>query len=115
MLRRMMLARLVRVMRGVQVMTPSYVGMVRGLFVCTRVMMLGRFAMVLRRVLVMLRGLGVMLRSFVRSHSVLQDETVGDSPAHQTGEPANARDISESREFTRLHRVSNHPASDAFI
>jgi hypothetical protein len=68
----MMLARLVRVMRGMQMMTPSDMGMMRRLFVGTGVVVLGRFAMMLGRVLVVLRCLGVMLRSFVRSHSVLQ-------------------------------------------
>jgi hypothetical protein len=67
----MMLARLARMMGGVGGVTVRRMGMVRGLFVAIRLVVLGGFAMVFGCVLVMLRRGVVMFDNLVFGHDAL--------------------------------------------
>ncbi len=67
-----MLAGLVRVMFGVGGMAVRRMGVVRGLFVGVRTVMLRGLTMMLSGVLVMLRGGGVMLDDLVFRHDALR-------------------------------------------
>jgi hypothetical protein len=66
-----MLARLAGVMGGVRGMAMRRMGMVRGLLVAVRLVVLGGFAMVLGRVLVMFGRSVVMLDDLVFGHDAL--------------------------------------------
>jgi hypothetical protein len=59
------LRRVFVVLVGMQGMTMGDAGVVRGLFVIARLVMLGRFAMMLRRMFMMLGGLFVMFVNLV--------------------------------------------------
>jgi hypothetical protein len=58
-------------LHGVQVVAMRDVGMMRGLFVIARLMMLRRLAMVLGRMFMMMRGLLMMLVDVVTGHRSL--------------------------------------------
>jgi len=68
MFRRVMLARFLSVIRGVQMVPVCNVGVMPGLFVITGFVMFGRFAMMPRGKLVMLGCALVMLRAFMFRH-----------------------------------------------
>jgi hypothetical protein len=68
MFRRVVLARFLGVIRGVQMMAVRNVGMMPGLFVITRFVMFGRFTMMTRGLFVMLGCALVMLRAFMFRH-----------------------------------------------
>jgi len=68
MFRRVMLARFLSVIRGVQMVSVRNVGMMSGLFGITGFVMFGSFTMVTRGKLVMLGRALVMLRAFMFSH-----------------------------------------------
>ncbi len=62
----MMFGRFLRVMRGMGMMSLSYLGVVRCLFMVTGFVMLGSFAVVIGRVLMMIGGFGMVMCSFLR-------------------------------------------------
>lgn len=68
-----LLRRVFVVLVGVQGMPVRDAGMMRGLFVVARLVMLRRFAMVLGRMFVMVRGMLVMLVNLVIVHCRLPD------------------------------------------
>ncbi|HML07275.1 MAG TPA: hypothetical protein VK430_03990 [Xanthobacteraceae bacterium] len=69
---RMLLRGMFVVLDCMQVVTMSYLGVVGGLFMIARLVMLGGFTMVLGRLLVMMRGLFVMLVDIVIGHVPLR-------------------------------------------
>jgi hypothetical protein len=68
MFRRVVLARFLGVIRGVQMMPVRNVGMMTGLFGITCFVMFGRFTMMTRGLFMMLGRALVMLRAFMFSH-----------------------------------------------
>src|SRR5215467_7662369 len=68
MFRRVMLARFLSVIRGVQMVPVRNVGVMSGLFGITGFVMFGRFTMMTRGMLVMLGRALVMLRAFMFRH-----------------------------------------------
>jgi len=68
MFRRVMLARFLGVIRGVQMVPVRNVGVMPGLFGITRFVMFGRFTMMTRGKFVMLGCALVMLRAFMFRH-----------------------------------------------
>jgi hypothetical protein len=65
------------VLYGVQVMSVSYLGMMRGLFVVAGFVVLGGLTVVLGRMLVMMGGFLVMLVDIVTVHGSLPGYALG--------------------------------------
>jgi hypothetical protein len=82
----------VLVLGGFQVMTEGNPGMVRGLLVIARFVMLGGLAMMFGSVFVMLRCLFVMLVNLVLCHSVLPNVSWLQERAHCARNPSYAAD-----------------------
>jgi len=69
MFRRVVFARLLGVIRGVQMVPMRNVGVMPSLFVITGFVMFGRFTMMMRGIFMMLGCLLVMLRAFMFRHN----------------------------------------------